>query len=122
MNNIRLKNILVIPLFIMGNYIFFTGCKDKKTIIGQVSQKKELWTCSMHPEIIRDKPGTCPICGMELIKKEDNATAITNIQLGDLLQPTDHFVVSAIPVTTVKRTIESVEAGALGTVGYDTRL
>jgi Cu+-exporting ATPase len=25
-----------------------------------------LWTCPMHPEIIRDKPGDCPICGMAL--------------------------------------------------------
>lgn len=22
------------------------------------------WTCPMHPEIIRDEPGSCPICGM----------------------------------------------------------
>ena len=26
------------------------------------------YTCSMHPEIQMDKPGTCPKCGMELIK------------------------------------------------------
>lgn len=25
------------------------------------------WTCSMHPQIRRDKPGQCPICGMNLI-------------------------------------------------------
>ncbi len=25
-----------------------------------------LWTCPMHPEIVRDGPGTCPICGMAL--------------------------------------------------------
>jgi Cu+-exporting ATPase len=25
-----------------------------------------LYTCPMHPEIIRDRPGTCPICGMAL--------------------------------------------------------
>ena len=25
-----------------------------------------LWTCPMHPEIIRDAPGSCPICGMAL--------------------------------------------------------
>jgi cation transport ATPase len=25
-----------------------------------------LWTCPMHPEIRRDKPGACPICGMAL--------------------------------------------------------
>ena len=24
------------------------------------------WTCPMHPEIIRDEPGSCPICGMAL--------------------------------------------------------
>src|SRR5262245_28848346 len=22
------------------------------------------WTCPMHPEVVRDGPGTCPICGM----------------------------------------------------------
>src|SRR5262245_32380675 len=25
------------------------------------------WTCSMHPQIRRPKPGQCPICGMDLI-------------------------------------------------------
>lgn len=27
---------------------------------------KTLYTCSMHPQIIQDKPGNCPICGMKL--------------------------------------------------------
>lgn len=27
------------------------------------------YTCSMHPEITSDKPGTCPKCGMDLIQK-----------------------------------------------------
>lgn len=27
------------------------------------------YTCSMHPEILSDKPGNCPKCGMELMKK-----------------------------------------------------
>src|SRR5687768_1749039 len=25
-----------------------------------------LYTCPMHPEIVRDRPGPCPICGMAL--------------------------------------------------------
>ena len=28
------------------------------------------FTCSMHPEIIKDAPGACPICGMDLIPME----------------------------------------------------
>ena len=28
------------------------------------------YVCPMHPQIIRDKPGSCPICGMDLVKKE----------------------------------------------------
>ena len=39
---------------------------------GKAAQGKQLYTCSMHPFIIKDKPGTCPICGMELIKKIDS--------------------------------------------------
>jgi hypothetical protein len=33
------------------------------------SPKKVQYTCSMHPEVISDKPGKCPKCGMELIEK-----------------------------------------------------
>jgi len=29
---------------------------------------QEKFTCPMHPEIIQDKPGTCPICFMDLVK------------------------------------------------------
>jgi hypothetical protein len=29
------------------------------------------YTCPMHPEIIRDKPGNCPICGMKLVPRKD---------------------------------------------------
>jgi len=28
---------------------------------------KQLWTCGMHPEVILDHPGNCPICGMKLV-------------------------------------------------------
>ena len=32
--------------------------------------KKQLYTCEMHPQVISDKPGNCPICGMKLIPKK----------------------------------------------------
>ena len=35
--------------------------------------KTQLWTCPMHPNIIEDHPGTCPICGMDLVPKKSAA-------------------------------------------------
>ena len=31
---------------------------------------KVVYTCPMHPEVVSDKPGTCPKCGMDLEKKQ----------------------------------------------------
>lgn len=34
------------------------------------------WTCSMHPQILQQKPGDCPICGMDLIPAESTASGL----------------------------------------------
>ncbi len=121
MVNIRFRDILILLIAFVSSFILFSACRNKKVAV-ENAQTKELWTCSMHPEIIRDKPGTCPICGMDLIRKVENAAALNEIMLNDLLQPTDRFVVSSIPVTTVKQESEQIEIEALGTIAYDTRL
>ncbi len=35
----------------------------------------QLWTCGMHPQVIRDKPGICPICHMELTPLKPSGAA-----------------------------------------------
>jgi Cu(I)/Ag(I) efflux system membrane fusion protein len=37
---------------------------------------KDIYYCPMHPQIVRDHPGTCPICFMELVKKEPLAEEV----------------------------------------------
>jgi Cu(I)/Ag(I) efflux system membrane fusion protein len=32
------------------------------------AEAKERWQCPMHPSIVQDHPGDCPICGMKLVK------------------------------------------------------
>jgi len=100
-----------------------TSCRQKKseTHTHDASEGKQLYTCSMHPEIIREKPGKCPICGMDLIKKEENSQKITDIQLEDLLKPTNEFVITTVPVTTVKKSSEEISIQALGNIQNDTR-
>ncbi len=99
-----------------------TGCdyfrqKETKTDV----RETVLYTCPMHPEIIREQPGNCPICGMQLVKKETDNKKITTVDLNTLLKPTDEFVVSSIPVTVMQQRDEQIEIEALGTIAYDTR-
>lgn len=42
---------------------------------GAADGKKKLWTCGMHPQVIQDKPGLCPICGMALEPIDAGASA-----------------------------------------------
>ena len=106
-------------------FIVAIGCKDnkEKDIHLQHATEKvaEIYTCPMHPEIIRDKPGTCPICGMDLVKKETDGKLITEVDLESLLKPTNEFVVSTIPVINIQKREEQIEIEALGNIGYDTR-
>ena len=47
-----------------------TACSQSETAdpaAGSASHEETLWTCSMHPQVLEDEPGTCPICGMELV-------------------------------------------------------
>ncbi len=42
---------------------------------GGEEEEKQLWTCGMHPWIITEEPGQCPICGMDLTPKRDTGPA-----------------------------------------------
>ncbi len=43
-----------------------TGHKHAAAEGGGVPEARQLYTCGMHPNVIQDKPGNCPICGMKL--------------------------------------------------------
>jgi len=52
---------------------FFVGCSKSDSN----AKAKTLYTCGMHPQVIQDHPGNCPICGMKLapIRKSGGAAA-----------------------------------------------
>jgi multidrug efflux pump subunit AcrA (membrane-fusion protein) len=60
--------IVVLALLGVGTAIFTTGCFSKKTATSETSE--QLYTCGMHPWVIQEGPGQCPICGMNLVPKE----------------------------------------------------
>ena len=43
-----------------------------------------IWTCSMHPQIQRNEPGNCPICGMELIPMKEDGNENEDCRSGNV--------------------------------------
>ncbi|HHT9111083.1 MAG TPA: efflux RND transporter periplasmic adaptor subunit, partial [Candidatus Brocadiaceae bacterium] len=84
---------LIKPVIVILSVLFSTHVPDGLNFIpsataGEVKEKKILyWTCGMHPSVKMDKPGKCPICGMDLIpvyeksagKEEEGATAMVEL-------------------------------------------
>lgn len=90
--------VLLIVGVIVGGVFFSSSEGDLENTSAhphiEKSQSQEMWTCSMHPQIMLPESGDCPICGMELIpannsaaglaineiKMTENAMALANIQ------------------------------------------
>jgi Cu(I)/Ag(I) efflux system membrane fusion protein len=68
----------------------------------KVSALKGEYACPMHPFVLKDKPGACPVCGMELVKK------VAGTLIGDqVLKHLSHVALS--PTQQVLANVKSVE-------------
>jgi membrane fusion protein, copper/silver efflux system len=92
----QIKPLKVFLLFILalavvgGAGLLMIGCGRSDTPVPTEGATKEkvLYTCGMHPQVIQDHPGNCPICGMKLtpIRKQsgiENTNSKTNTQAGE---------------------------------------
>jgi Cu(I)/Ag(I) efflux system membrane fusion protein len=84
-----MKSFIAILLFFMA-----VGCKNKSLTVA--TKEDRFYTCSMHPQIMQETPGKCPICGMELIVANKTAGQLDGVvflsdqqvQLGNILVDT----------------------------------
>ncbi|MEO9503036.1 efflux RND transporter periplasmic adaptor subunit [Nonlabens ulvanivorans] len=98
------KNILYIGIALivglLAGWLLFGDSQPSATSVTAEAHNhseettNQMWTCSMHPQIMQPEPGDCPICGMDLIPAETgseglasneikmtkNAMALANIQ------------------------------------------
>ncbi|BCY29401.1 efflux RND transporter periplasmic adaptor subunit [Flavobacterium okayamense] len=93
------KIVIYIGILVVGvllGWLLFGGSTNEETDHNHdaVAATNQMWTCSMHPQIMQPEPGDCPICGMDLIPAEsgsdglmadqfkltENAMALANIQ------------------------------------------
>lgn len=93
------KIIIYIGLLLVGllmGWFLFGNASNKEAVHNHDATvtTNQMWTCSMHPQIMQPEAGDCPICGMDLIPAEssaeglmadqfkltENAMALANIQ------------------------------------------
>jgi Cu(I)/Ag(I) efflux system membrane fusion protein len=81
-----------------------------------MAQAGDYYTCTMHPQVHLDKPGVCPICGMELVKAS-NSRKTEGTATGAMVPLNDRDQLLA-NVSTVKVGYEDVERSvrAFGTL------
>jgi hypothetical protein len=63
---------LIILLFLVTGVTFSFAQTPKPNMPASKSDTtaKYVYTCPMHPDVMTDKPGKCPKCGMTLVKKK----------------------------------------------------
>jgi membrane fusion protein, copper/silver efflux system len=79
---------LLLLITTIGATVFIAGCTKGQENGGAAQAARTLYTCGMHPQVIQDHPGNCPICGMKLtpVRKQtgvETASSATSAQPGE---------------------------------------
>jgi len=115
---VRLSIILFIAITAIG------GCKSKDTQKNIVAGEHNLqqYTCPMHPQIVQDKPGSCPICGMDLVAKNSGSNEMgIDTNLMPLLKPVNEQVIATIATIKPESGTRIFSMQVQGSITYDTR-
>jgi multidrug efflux pump subunit AcrA (membrane-fusion protein) len=89
---------------------------------GDHADHADTYTCPMHPTVISDRPSTCPVCGMDLVRKARVGEEVEITEdLSKLIKSPNETVIASIK--TIKGEYKSlpVSIEAQGVVTYDTR-
>ncbi len=83
-----MKKILFIAIILISIGFVFAACSgnNNKANTEQLA-KDEMFTCTMHNEVMSDHPGECPKCGMKLVKQKMTAEQQKMMNEGTYVKP-----------------------------------
>lgn len=101
-----------------------TACNQKqqdKQPVVNINANAVKYTCPMHPQILEDRPGNCPICGMALVKKSGQVSQGAGISLNTVLQPVNSSVIASVNAISPQQKQVPAQISADGYLDFDTR-
>ncbi len=78
------------------------ACSQKETKKDVTEKAKDVYHCTMHPEVISDKPGICPICNMDLVKTMDDRKAAMEDMPGMINLSVPKQILANVSTTTIR--------------------
>ena len=80
-----------------------------------------VWTCSMHPQIKQDKPGKCPICGMDLIPLRKSGNDHGNVDPSAIQLSEEAIALANVQTSRVNKENPVKEVRLYGKIAPDER-
>lgn len=119
------SQLLLVSLIVL----IFSCNNEKKSDKGHknhsIQQEQKIYTCPMHPQIIRNEPGKCLICGMDPVEKKIpiaiGRQKESNKNIEPLLKPTNQYVISQVNTVSPVEKELSANISAMGYITYDTK-
>jgi multidrug efflux pump subunit AcrA (membrane-fusion protein) len=113
----RILNNRIVICLIIG--LFLYGCNSDTNASSDAQQQS--YTCPMHPQIIKDAPGTCPICKMDLVSMHAvDKHGASDTSLNSLVKPGNELVISGIKTIRVVKGFKKYEIIHKGIINYNT--
>ena len=66
--------LLALTILFAASTSTFAQAKQATTAKHQKARVAKKYTCEMHPEVVKGKPGKCPRCGMKLMSVKSKKT------------------------------------------------
>jgi len=128
----KISLLKIIPVLIVTAALCLAGGVAATDGHDYQAPDKQLYTCGMHPEIISDQPGICPICNMKLTPKKDGAAVPGSVTIDPTTRRNMGLVTASVEMRQLQKTVHTfgevtipepnVQSVTLKTTGWVERL